>query len=264
MTIATLEDYALASKQIVDVVKVAPGNFGNNVDWYELWARANGAGTFSPGNTANGLVPTNDTPGALHMVSFSGEGRLTGVELSVGTDTGRILIYDRLFHCGQYSGAASTVNLTSQPSYSSRVPGGTDYTGLQLWVMGGGSGGLPAITITYTDQSGNGGATSTRGALSLGNGTFALQYPLMAGDSGIQQIDTVSWAATASNAFVVVVARPIALLHFRTGNTGPIRYGITQTKLAPVYGTSCLAMLMAGWNNSGTAPFSAALEIASQ
>ena len=39
------------------------------------------------------------------------------------------------------------------------MPGGTDYTGLQLWVMGGGSGGLPAITITYTDQSGNGGAT---------------------------------------------------------------------------------------------------------
>ena len=48
-----------------------------------------------------------------------------------------------------------------------------------------------------------GGATSTRGALSLGNGTFALQYPLMAGDSGIQQIDSVDRLyETPSNRFV--------------------------------------------------------------
>lgn len=263
MTIDTLEDYALASKQVVDVVKLSPGNFGNNVSWYELWSKENGAGSFSPGNTANGLVPTNDTLGALPMVTFSGEGKLTGIEVSIPTDAGRILIYDRLFHCGQYSGAASTVNLTAQPSYSGRIPGGTDYSGLQLFVMGA-YGSLPAITITYTDQSGNGGATSTLGALNLGNGTFAQRYPLAAGDDGIQQIDTVSWATTASNAFVVVVARPIALLHARTGGAGPIKYGIMQSRLAPVYGTSCLAMLMAGWNNTTNTPFSAALEIASQ
>ena len=155
MAILSLDDYIASVKQIIPYSKTTARTSVANV-WFAIHDLAGnpGAATLAVGNTANGVVPTDATAG-YPIIGFStGLGYVATVDFG-STVACRITVYDRLFHAGAYAFNASTT-LASQPSYSSRIPGGTDYTGLQLWaeaVTGGTL--IQNVTVTYTDQDGN-------------------------------------------------------------------------------------------------------------
>jgi hypothetical protein len=196
-----------------------------------------GAGTLAVGNTANGLVHTDATAGYPTINAFSGLGYLTRVEFGWNV-AGRLTVFDRLFSCGAYSFNADT-SLTTQPSYSGRVPG-TDYRGLELWCEAVTAfTGNPSFQINYLDEGGAAGDTgviASGAALTVGR---MFRMPLAAGDSGVQRIDRVRCSVASVGTFNVHVMRRLWSGRVLAANDGDV-HDLMRTGAPQVYGDSAL------------------------
>lgn len=257
MAIATLTDYASALKERIIINKTLTVNTGA-LDW---WSAFDGTG--SPGamsaisNTANGVVPTDSTAGAPTINFSSGSGYITSVEATCSYAS-RITVYDRLFHAGAYAFNASTT-LASQPSYSSRVPGGTDYTGLQLWFEGASTfTGLPTVTVTYTNQGGTPGQSTSLSGISFVGGNVpgperSKQFPLASGDSGLSKIESVTATVASAGTFNVFVARPLFTVRIPRANI-PVILPIEQLGAPQVWTDSALFVMTQTDGNTNPAP----------
>ena len=246
MAITTLDGYIAASKQRLKWFKSASrtGVAAMPESVFDV-AGNPGAGTLNVGNTANGLVHTDATNGYPVINAFGGSntGYITKVEYG-STVAGWIEIYDRLFTCGAYS-FNSNVTLASQPSFSSRVPGGTDFHGLGLWFEGVTAfTGNPAVTITYTDQDGNAGHTT--GSYNPGYAPIlgrCFQIPLASGDSGIQKIESVLCGTATAGTFNVNVLRPLWSGRCISNNAGDV-HDLLRTGLVQVFADSALFVMI--------------------
>lgn len=233
MAITSLSDLLTAKKQYL---YWSAGITATNLNIMQTNAQ-------SVGNTANGLVPSGATESVAWQTpairSFNGgKGYITGVSYSCGnpvniTDT-KLVLFDRLFHAGPYS-FNSNVALASQPSYSGRVPGGTDYSGIELWAenITGGQTGTPSVEVIYTNQAGTAGHTTGVIAAPNASNRTMWQLPLASGDSGVQKIENVqvSVASAGASFLQVFVARRVwATLHEAVEDTvGRFpRYGLTE------------------------------------
>lgn len=215
-----------------------------------------GAGALSAGNTANGVVPTDATTGFPLINAFGGgaTGVLRGVEFN-STVAGQIVLYDRLFHAGAYAFNASTT-LASQPSFSGRVPNGTDFTGLELWVeaVTAFTGNL-SIAVTYTDQSGN--TAHTTGTIATGIAPILgriIPLPLAAGDSGIQKIESVTATVASAGTFNLVIARRLATMRVRVANDSE-KWDFARTSMKQVFDTSAICMAIQPDSTATGLPF---------
>jgi hypothetical protein len=168
-----------------------------------------GAGTLAGTNTANGVVPTDATVGFPLINAFAGgaTGYISNVSFG-STVPCRITLYDCLFKAGAYAFNAN-VALTAQPSYSSRVLGGTDFTNTEIWIEAVTAfTGNQSIAITYTNQAGTTGRTT--GTIATGVAPIVgrmLQLPLAAGDTGVQKIESVVSTVSTAGTFNVLVLR---------------------------------------------------------
>lgn len=211
MAITTLDGYIGAAKQRALHYKtttrttVAGG-------WFSMFdvAGSPGAGTLSAGNTANGVVPTDATAGYLTINAFGGgaSGYISRIGYA-STVVSQIRLYDRVFACGAYAFNANTA-LASIPSYSGRLPN-TNYSGLEIWVETvTAATGNQTWNVTYTDQSGNAGATT--GAVGIGAAPTlgrCWQLPLASGDSGVQAITNVQGGTGSAGTANIMVLRPL-------------------------------------------------------
>lgn len=174
-----------------------------------------GAWSLSVGNTSNGLVPTDATAWFPAINAFGGgaTGYIADVQYSSSV-AWRLFLYDMLFRAGSFvCTSLTTFNLTSQPSYSGRLPN-TDYTGLRIFVEINAAMAASATTIavTYTNEAGTTGrSTWASASLSWFATRRLVELPLQAGDKGVQKIESVIvWGATnASGTVNVIVARPL-------------------------------------------------------
>ena len=134
MAIATLDQYIAAAKQRITWVKTTSRTSVAAMPESLFNVAGNpGAGVWDQQNTTPGLVHTDAYAGYPPINAFGGgaTGYLSKVEFG-NTVACRIDLYDRLYVSGPYAYNASA-GVSSPPSYASRVPGGTDFTGLQLW-----------------------------------------------------------------------------------------------------------------------------------
>jgi hypothetical protein len=247
MSITTLDGLLAAARQIIPWTKTQ-SQTTVAANWSSLFDRSGmpGAGTLNVGNTANGLVPTDATTGMPLINAFGGgaAGYIANVEFGCSVAC-RLMLVDRLFHAGAYS-YNSNVTLASQPSYSSRIPGGTDYTGLQIWieVVTAMTGAL-ACTVTYTNESGTAGRTT--GAFSIASGAAVsrmFQMPLQAGDSGVQKIETVLGATASAGTFNILVLRPLWTGRVQIANDGDL-HGPDRTGMPLIWADSALQVITA-------------------
>jgi len=223
MTITTLEKYRTSRKQTVFWQKQNGANFGLGLQWFCGFTNlGNGtpAAGGSAGNTANGVIPDNTTTGAAALQTNAGADMHLSKVKWWGNAAQRLILFDRIFAAGTYNQNAGTTTLTSQPSYSSCVPGGTDYTGLQIWIENVTSQGTSqSITVTYTDQDGNTGHTTGAQTVSMPSTNGTQMLPLQAGDVGVQKIESVvTGAAGLGCTWNVVVVRPLWMGVVRYGN----------------------------------------------
>jgi hypothetical protein len=241
MTIASLDNYIAATKQLLTWYKAVTRT---TVAYYPFTmfdvAGNPGAGASNPSNTANGVLPVDTDNGYPVINSFGGNpGYLSKVDFG-NNAVCRLLLFDRLFWAGAYTYNTDT-SLSSQPSFSSRVPN-TDYKGLELWVEAVTAfTGTPSFQINYLDQDGNAGDTgvvSAPAALTLGR---CFQLPLAAGDTGIQRVDRVRCTVATAGIFNVAVLRRLWSGRIYAGGDN---HDLLRSGLVRVYDTSALHVLV--------------------
>jgi hypothetical protein len=262
LAITTVDQFVAAAKQDLVINKTATAVTIGTVP-FSLWdvAGTPGAGSLSIGNTASGLVPTDATAGAPTINAFGGgaTGYVTGAEI-YNSVTSQVLVYDRVFHVGSISlTSLATTTLSSQPSFSSRIPGGTDYTGLELFleINAAVSNTATTVTVNYYNETGSGGGSRTTGATaSLAQYTTRrlVPMPLQAGDKGISQINSVVVGGTVATtgSFNVVIARKIAGARIMVANGGEVQ-AWDRVPFRQIWDNSCLWLVVnADSTSSGT------------
>jgi len=171
MAILTLDQLWAAGKQAAELKKTASRAAVAN-SWFSIFdlAGSPGAGVLAGANTANGVVPTDATPGHPTINAFGGaaQGYLSSVEFG-STVACRIRLFDMLWKGGAYAFNAAQA-LTAQPSFLPRVPGGTALATAgetELWVeQVTAATGNQAVNVTYTNELGTAGRTT--GAVGIG------------------------------------------------------------------------------------------------
>lgn len=235
-------------------------------------AGAPGAGVLAGSNVGSGLVPTDATAGCPTINDFAGgaTGYLSKVEFG-STVAGRFAICDLLFKAGQYSFAAATSPLTSQPSYASRLPGG-DYSSTEIWIevttTAFATGTAWQVQVTYTNQAGVAGKTSIISSAYAAAALIAgrmFQIALAAGDTGVQKIESVivtnGGTAMTAGTFNVLVLRRLWMGRVRVANDGDT-HDMLKTGLPIVFQDSAL-MLQIYPDSTSTGVPELSLEISS-
>jgi hypothetical protein len=252
MAIASLDDYIASNRQELTWFKSATRTTVASVPFtlFDL-AGQPGAGTLSPGNTANGVVPTDATDGYPVINAFSGSvGYLTRVTWD-GSVSGNISMFDRLFVAGDYAERAETTT-ASDPRVAARGPN-SNYNGRELWVeCVTAHTGILSVQINYLDQDGNAGDT---GVFSLGTANIlgrCTRIPLATGDTGIQSITRVRGTVATVGTFNVMILRPLWRGRVAIAN-GAYKDDMLATGMPQVYTNSALYFLVdADSTSSGT------------
>ncbi len=245
MAILSNDDYIASARQSSVWVKtttrttVAGG-------WFSMFDIAGqpGAGTLAGSSTAAGVVPVDTTNGYPTINAFGGSatGYLSRVSYS-STVVSTVRLYDRVWNAGAYSFNANTA--VTSPSWSSRVPGGTDYTSLEIWVeQVTAATGNQAVNVTYTNADGV--ASRTTGAVGIAAAPTVgrcWQLPLQAGDNGVQAISNVAGTVATAGTFNVMVLRRLwegAVYVAGIGGT----HSYIETGLPQVFADSALYALV--------------------
>ncbi len=255
MAITTLDGFIGSAKQYVSVAKtgarttVATGWF-TTIDL----AGNPGAGTLAGTSTTAGVVPTDLTAGFPRFDAFGAGATGYLAQVDFGSSVAcRLKLLDLVFKAGAYGFATGTTSLSGQPSYASRMPGGS-YGGTQIWIEVSTAfvtGTNWSVTVGYTDQDGTTGRTTqainalAAAALTVGR---MYQLPLASGDTGVQKIDsvTVTNGATAmtAGAFNVLVTRPLWTGRVKIANDGDV-HDLTKTGMPEVFADSAVFLAVA-------------------
>lgn len=255
MTLNSTSAFVGAAKQYASWVKTATRTSIAGT-WFSVFDIAGkpGAGTLAGSSTTAGVVPTDATAGFPSITDFAGgaTGYLAQVEFGSNVAC-RMKMLDCLWKGGAYTFNAN-VTLSSQPSYSARMPGGS-YTDTQIWIeaVTAFTGNL-SVAVTYTNQDGTTarttGTVATGVAPTLGR---MIQLPLQAGDTGVQKIETVVATVSSVGTFNVLVLRPLWGGRVRTANDGDT-HGLTETMVPEVFADSALFVAIAADSTSTGVP----------
>lgn len=246
MAITTLDQYIASQKQVIPWGKTGALTTIANMFFSSFdIAGFPGAGTLAGSSAASGVVHTDALAGYPAINAFQGGAKGYVSRLEFGSSVAcRIALYDRLYVAGAYNFNASQT-LSVQPSWSSRVPGGTDFTGLELWYEQVTAGtGVQSVAVTYTDQDGNAGATTGTVVMPAAfiKGRCA-QLPLASGDSGLTKIETVTGTVATVGQFNINVLRPLCSVRVPYVNAAGV-LDMLGTGLPEIYADSALYALV--------------------
>jgi hypothetical protein len=239
MAITTLDGIIAGMKAPVPLLKngVTMEGIGQ---LHSLWYTAGnpGAATASaPGlagaamTSVAGQIPfTNPVSGNSYLARFAGSASVAGT----------LLLLDRLWDNSGIvvtTTTAQTINSVAFPARSAdgTVNGEGVMVALEVQTATTNAAANATMTISYTDQSGNAGATGTVGAAiplafpaTAIAGTF-VPFALAAGDTGVRSIQTVTLAVSLGAGAVKLVAyRELARLEITAANIGNAIDAITS------------------------------------
>lgn len=265
MAITTFDGLLAAPKDFPQIQKtatrttVAVGYFG----LIDL-AGQPGAGVLAGTNTANGVVPTDATAGFPIIAAFGGGATGYLASVAYGSSVlGWMYLSDCVFKAGAYGFAAGTTALSSQPSFASRMPGGS-YAGTQIWIevsTAFATGTAWQVQVTYTNQDGVAGRstviTPALAAAALTQGR-RYQLALQAGDSGVQKIESVivtnGGTAMTAGAFNVLVLEPLWANRVGAVNGGGVD-NLTLSGMPAMFADSALDLMVQPDGTSSGLPF---------
>lgn len=201
-------------------------------------------GTLAVGNTAAGVVPTDDGAYGPLLPAISNTAYISKIHYGSSVACTMVL-YDRLFAAGAYAFGADTT-LASQPDFDGRIPSAS--TALELWWEAVTAfTGTPSIQVNYLDQ---GGAAGDTGVVASPITTPPIgrmfRIPLASGDNGILGIDgivRVRGTVASGGTFNISVMRPLATMRVPVANF----YGVLDfvaLGMPRIYATSCLWTVM--------------------
>jgi hypothetical protein len=241
MTIASVDDYFASVKQVLELQR-SGSRTTIATDWYTGFDLAGqpGAGSLTP-SANTGVEPDDTLTGAPAINSFAGgaTGYLTRVAFSCSVAC-RLALFDRLFYSGGFN-SNGTVTQTGG-DYSDRLPG-SDASGIELWLECAVAGTPGTLTVTYTNSLGVSGHTAvlTPGVMTVGR---CIQFPLQAGDAGVQSVQSVQTASHTSGTYNIMALRPLWQSYVPITNGGDI-HDQFKTGAPQVFDTSSLLLLHA-------------------
>ena len=263
MPIQSLDQWLAANRQRIRITKTTTRT-SVALMWFHMFELAGnpGAGTNPGTNTANGGTLETDVTAGYPDVSFSsGTGYLTKVEFG-NTIAGRLMLFDRLVKMGAFTYNNGVVTVSSGwPNITGRCP---DYTGgatygarNELWFEALAtftSATAFTVTVSYTNQAGTSGRTATMPTQAAANLTLGkmIQLSLQAGDTGIQQINSVTTttgSATAGSYNLNIMRSLWTQGRIRVANDGDI-HDVFKTGGPVVYSDSAIMPLIT--TDSGT------------
>jgi len=247
MAITTSDGYIAATKQLITyqkptfVTTVAATEFAT----VQLPGNPGAPASVVFTGTPTGQIIDDTVAGYPPINTFGGgnTGYLTRVMGGYG-QIGRMKIYDILFGVNISLLTLATNTLSGQPSYSARVPGGTDFSNLSIiaWVTTAVSATATTLQVNYTNQAGTTGrASATTSSLSGFSIHRIVPISLQSGDSGVQKIESVTVGGTVATTGVVnvCVVRPLWQGRFPLTNAA-VADTIDKTGMPQVFDTSAL------------------------
>lgn len=246
MAITSLDGLIAANSQRLTYLKTASRTSVAAIPFSVFDLAGNpAAGTLAIGNTTTGVVPTDAVAGYPTITSFGvNDGYISNIQFGSSVAC-RMTIFDCLYSVGAIPFTAATTTLSSQPSYASRVLGGTDFTNTEIWIeaVTAFTGNL-SVAVTYTNQSGVTGRTTgtfaTGAALIVGR---MAMLPLQAGDTGVQKIESVTPSVATAGTFNVHVMRRLWQGRVRINNDGDV-HDFTKTGMPQIFDTSALRFVI--------------------
>lgn len=246
MAITTLDGYIAAPSQRVSIIRTGAVVATAATPTQTLQAAGNpGAGVLAGTSITNGVVPTDADAGFPIINTFAGgaTGYIGNVTFG-STAAGRMTLYDCLFKAGPYAVNANQT-LSAQPSYASRVIGGTDFTNTELWIEAVTAfTGNQSIAVNYTNQAGVTGRSTGTIATAITPGIARmLQLPLQTGDTGIQRIESVTSSVSTIGTFNVLVLRRLWTGRVNAANGGDT-HDFAKTGLPIIFDNSALLVVV--------------------
>ncbi|MGL5735319.1 MAG: hypothetical protein ACRCYS_10680 [Beijerinckiaceae bacterium] len=258
MAITTLDGAIAGMQAPVPITKVgittaAVGAMRGYTLWYANGnpgaSVANAAGvngdavTPADGTAVQGRIPrTNPGTGNAYLARL-------GINASTA---GTLWLIDRLWHNSGLTVTSTTAQAISPATLPARCGDGTSNGANVMaaieWSATGGAG-VPTVTLTYTDQDGNAGATGTFTAVaSPPVGTFEI-FTLAAGDTGIRAPTSFIQSATrTSGTMHLVLFRVLAQIEVTSANIGNAIDALTSG-MPRIYDDSVLQLV---WFPSAT------------
>ena len=192
---------------------------------YTLWyAAGNPGAATAPSAGINGTAVSTPKAGEIPRSNpVSGNAYLGRLSISAST-AGVLMLIDRLWENSGLVVTSTTAQAITPATLPARSGDGTT-NGAQVmaaveWSATGGAG-TPTVTLTYTDQDGNTGATGTfTGVTTPPVGTFEI-FTLAAGDTGIRAPTSFIQSATrTSGTMHLVLFRILAQVEVSSANIG--------------------------------------------
>lgn len=245
MAITTLDGLIAAAKQRV-VISKTQSQVAVALQPTSVFDRAGnpGAGGLAGTSTTTGVVPTDATAGTPLVKDFGGgaTGYISRLEFN-STVACRVQLYDLLWKGGAYPFNAAVTGQTPA-SFASRVPGGNDFTGLELWYEQVTAGtGVQNVNVTYLDEN---AASSTTGVVAAPAAMIIgrmFQLPLQAGDKGIQGVTGVAGTVATVGTFNLLIMRALGEARIRVANDGVVQDALA-TGMPIVFADSALIMIV--------------------
>lgn len=192
---------------------------------YSPWYVAGNPGAATAGSAGvNGEALSGAVAGALPRSNpSSGNAHLGRLSMTANV-AGNLWLIDRLWQNSGLSVTSTTAQAISPATLPARdIAGSTNGDAVMAaieWSATGGAG-TPTVTLTYTDQSGNTGATGTfTGVASAPVGTFEI-FTLAAGDTGVRAPTSFIQSATrTSGTMHLVLFRVLAMVTCPAANIG--------------------------------------------
>lgn len=258
MAITTLDGAIAGMQAPVPIIKTgiamaAVGAMRGYTPWYAAGnpgaSVANAAGingdsvTPEDGTAVQGRIPrTNPGAGNAHLA-----------RLAINASTaGTLWLIDRLWHNSALVVTSSTAQAITPVALPARSGDGTangaNVMAAIEWSATGGAG-TPTVTLTYTDQDGNTGATGAfTGVATPPVGTFEI-FTLAAGDTGMRAPTSFIQSATrTSGTMHLVLFRVLAQIEVTSANIGNAIDALTAG-LPRIYDDSVLQLV---WFPSAT------------
>ena len=213
MAITTLDGYIGAAKQTIIHAKTATITaVAQQVTSVGHLAGTAGATTLAGTNATVGVIQTDGLTGYPVINAFTGGAK--GYISRIGgyySVSGRLILVDFLLKLGTFAFNAAVSGLTTL-DISGRVPGGTDFTGCEIWLEAVTAfTGNQTIAVTYIDGN---NAAQTTGTIATGVAPIigrCLRLPLANG-SGVKSITGVTSTISTVGTFNVLIVRPLVYM----------------------------------------------------
>jgi len=189
--------------------------------WHSLWTVAGQPGAGAAQGTVNGAIPTSATVGAFPFTNPTGGALSYLARLALSsTQMGFFTLYDRLWHDSGLSATVTTSQAITQPALTRWTAGDGNELWIEIYTATTAS---ATATITYTNQAGVAGKTTSVVIPASTVAGQAIPVPLAAGDTGIRAVTAAQLSAsmTAGN-WGLTILRDVASFPVANANMGTV------------------------------------------